>query len=174
MASKRLLAIQDLADRLSYIKKSNNYSSDAGDMILLGEAPVLGKDDPAAALAIFLLNDEPLGDAYTKGALNQVRVPIEVHAVAKLANGQQALIVYEGLIEDIKKAVEIEGRDSGTNAARDRYLGVIPDSSPAQPVTLPKGFERGATRIHFREGGSEIIGVTVEYFMSIEEPWGQP
>lgn len=174
ITSKRVLAIQDLETRLGKIQKTKGYSSDAGLNIFLGEVPVLGKDDADAAIGILLLNDEPLeGGAFTVGGLCRYRVPIEVYATAKIPSRAQPLIVFEGLIADIKLAAEIEGRDTGTNAARERYLGLI-SGSPAKPVTLPKGFERGSTRIHFREGGSEIIGVTVEYFMSIEEQWGQP
>jgi hypothetical protein len=174
ITSKRVIAVLDLETRLGKIQKSKGYSSDAGLNIFLGEVPILGKDDPDTALAILLLNDEALEGSFTQGGLVRYKVPIEVYATAKIPSRARPLLVFEGLIADIKQAAEIEGRDTGTNAARDRYLGIIPDSDPAKPVTLPKGFERGSTRVHFREGGSEIIGVTVEYFMSIEEQWGQP
>ena len=179
VTSKRLLAIQDLAARLAFITMANGFSSDAGLNIYLGRLPKLGPDDPPAALAVFLDADQPPdGGTYTTGGTVRSRVPIVVHALARVASNQSPLVVFEGLIADIKQAAEIEGNDpnhpeSLAGAWVQRYLGVVAGSPPS-PVTLAKGFERGETRVHFAEGGSEITGASVEYLMFLEEQWGRP
>lgn len=170
-ASKRLAAFQDLVTRLSYITKANHATSDAGLNIAQGEAIKLGPNDDDSALGIYVGDDAPLpGGDYTEGAQVRARIPVLIHAIARIPRNQAPLIVYEGLIADIKRAVEIEGNDPAHpegNAAVDRYLG------PAG-TTMPKGLSRGETRLHYREGGSEITGATVQYFVSIEETWGRP
>lgn len=181
MASKRLYIVQDLLRRLGFIQVDKGYSSDAGLHIFAGELPKLGADDPVAALAVLLGPDEPLeGGRFTAGASVRSRIPILIHATAQVPRDATALLIYEGLIEDIKRAVEIESTDAATgapdptrNAARDRYLGEIP-GTPVRPASLPTSLERGATQWHFREGGSEIVGVTVNYSVGVEEGWGQP
>lgn len=174
MASKRLLAIQDLTTRLGFIQIDKGYSCDAGLTIFVGEVPKLGPDDSSSALAILLGDDSPLEGQVTWGATSRYVVPIEVHGILRLTQGESPGLAYEGLVADIKEAVEIEGRDPGTSAATDRSLGIIPDTDPPRPATLPTGLNRGGTRILRRDGGSEIVGCAVEYSMAIEEGWGQP
>lgn len=177
MASKRLLAIEDLKARLGYIRTANGFSSNAGQAIYLGKIPKLGPSDPESALAIVMDQDEPPASGlYTEGGTVRAKVPIWVHAIAK--GGDSPLLVFEGLIADIKQAVEIEGNDplhpeAAAKPWVQRYLGVVAGSPPS-PVTLGKGLERGATTPHYAEGGSEQTGASVQYFMFLEEQWGQP
>lgn len=177
VTSKRVLAIQDLQARLSFIKASNGFSSNAGETIFLGKLPKIGPSDPPSALGIFLDEDQPdETGVYTKGGMVRCKVPIWIYAVARMADKDQPLLVYEGLIADIKQAVEIEGNDPAHpegHAWRDRYLGVIAGAPPS-PATLSRGFERGQTQVHFAEGGSTIIGASIQYLMFLEEKWGQP
>lgn len=168
--SRRRLAIEALVTRLAFITIANDYSTDAGLLIFVGESPKLGPDDAAAALAVFVRDDMPGdgNDAITRGGTCRYRLPVEIHGVMKIPEGVSPGIAYEGLITDIKEAVEIEGRDTGSpSAATDRSLG-----EPG--TTLPTGLSRGATRVQYREGGSEILGCVLEYFVEFEEPWGRP
>jgi hypothetical protein len=77
------------------------------------------------------------------------------------------VLVIEGMIEDIKRAVEIEG-----NGALDRFLGTEVAGIPYG--TLPLGVERGSVRAIPREAGSPIVGASVTYNLSFQEDWGQP
>lgn len=168
--SRRRLAIEALVTRLGFIQRAKDYSTDAGLAIYVGETPKLGPNDPVDALGVFVRDDLPGdgNDAITRGATCRYRLPVEIHGITKPLDGISPGIAYEGLITDIKEAVEIEGREPGSpSASVDRSLG--------QPgTTLPTGLSRGQTRVQYREGGSEILGVVLEYFIEFEEPWGQP
>jgi hypothetical protein len=178
ITSRRQLALADLKDRLSWITKANSYSSDAGNLIFLGEVKKLGKDDPEAALCIIpACTEPPDGKPFTTGGTVRYKLPVHIHGIAKVARNSSPLEVFEGLIADIKQAVEIEGNDPGHplgKAWKDRYLGVIPDSAPPSPATLSRGLERDSEVTHYEEGGSVITGVTVTYVLFMEEKWGQP
>jgi len=168
--SRRRLAIEALVTRLAFITRAKDYSTDAGAAIYVGESPKLGPDDAADALAVFVRDDLPAeGEpAITRGATCRYRLPVEIHGITKPQAGISPGIAYEGLITDIKEAVEIEGREPGSpSASIDRSLG-------APGTTLPTGLSRGQTSVNYREGGSEILGVVLEYFIEFEEPWGQP
>jgi len=177
VSSKRQLALADLKTRLGFITKANGFSSDAGNTIFLGEIKKLGPSDGDSALAIFVGSSEPPDSGrFTTGGLVRSKVPIHIHAIAKVPRDSSPLEVFEGLLADIKQAVEVEGNDplhpEGA-AWKDRYLGVIEGTTPS-PATLSRGLERDSETVHFEEGGSVITGVTVTYLMFLEEKWGQP
>ena len=168
--SKRRLAIEALVDRLEFITQANDYNTDAGNLIFVGESPKLGEDDPRSALAVFVRDDQPIEgeSAITRAGICRYRLPVEIHGITTPEEGVSPGMAYEGLISDIKEAVEIEGREPGSiSAAVSRSLGAL-------GVTLPTGLERGTTRVQYREGGSEIVACVVEYSIDFEELWGHP
>jgi hypothetical protein len=157
--SKREAAVAELVRRLQFITVVNGYNSDAGKQIVYGEAPKFGPGDPPAALAIII--GETIPEAVQTNYV-QESTPIEIQALVP-ADLDAPLLAVEGIISDIKGAVEIEGRAPGTSAARDRSL---------DGVCQPKGFTRGRTRALTREPGSTYCGSAIEYIAVLEERWG--
>src|SRR6266545_1582415 len=109
----------------------------------------MGPDDPAVALAVQIDDDNP--------TFQQEHVfsplPLMVHALAK-ADLDQPWLTVEALLQDIKRAVELE----------DRTLG----------QRLRGRLERGPTQSLPRETGSEFVGASITYLAPIAEPWGNP
>ncbi len=135
--------------RLSAITLANGFSTDAGKLVLLGEAPTLGEDDPDSAIAIVIGEDEP----GHQGENVVYVLPIEVQALVK-ANVTEPLLAAESVVGDIKRALELD-HDIGGLAVR-------------------RGFDRGPTRVLPREEGSGTVGVGVGYRILIAEKWGDP
>lgn len=158
-ASKRERALLELASRLAFIKVDKGYNSDAGGSIFIYEDAKLGPDDP---LAIVI---EPGPDQPTMaGPRITAHLPIQVQAVVyspAFSTVAEKISALEGLIADIKRAVEIdEGEEANLQHGLDG--------------TLPKGLIRGVTLPLRREPGSEFFGAAVEYTAVIQELWGQP
>ena len=147
--SVRSVAIEKLEGRLEQIRKSNGYATDAGQLIFLGEQPVLGPDDPVAAIAMVVRRDEP---GYQGENVDTV-LPVEVQAIVK-ADITRPWATIEAVIGDIKKAVEVDHDLGGT--------------------LKPRGLERGATEPMDREAGSEFVGCGVTYRLNFAEQWGAP
>lgn len=147
--SGRLAILTELRTRLRRISTANGFHTEAGLLVLLGEQPTLGPDDPDAAIAIMVSADEP---GY-QGEHVVTRLPIEVQALAK-ADLDQVWVTIEEVIEDIKKAVETD------HTLGDRLLS--------------RGLERGSTRPLDREESSTTIGAAVEYRLLFKELWGAP
>lgn len=162
MSSKRSAALVDLRSRLAWIAKDNDYSSDIGNQITMGEVYQLGPDDSKTGIAVMVGDDS----GESAGQRTTSVVPVEVVGYIPY-DTVDAVLVIEGIIEDIKRAVEIE-----EDGARDRFLGTTVDDVPYG--TLPCGVERGAVRTIPREAGSPIIGASVTYMLTFQEDWGQP
>lgn len=153
-ASLRQQILAAVVTRLSVITQADGaYFTDAGATLFAGEAPQLGPDDPAHALAVLLVDDEPrqAGPGYL------VTGTLEIHAVANTAldgtSLDDAWMLVEQLLADIKRAVELT----------DRKLG-----------GLLYNMERGPARPLPRQEGSLTVGAIMTYELSWKEDWGTP
>lgn len=162
MPSKRSAALLDLRSRLAWITVENGYSSDIGKQITMGEVYVLGEDDPKTGLAIMVGDDS----SESSGQRTESEVPVEVACYIPVGTDDPVLVI-EDMIEDIKRAVEIEPTPDN-----DRALGTITDG--VLYGTLPMGVSRGQIRAIPREPGSPIVGASVTYLLQFQEDWGQP
>ncbi len=151
--SVRQQILTELLSRVATIAIMGGYQTDAGQLVLLGETPQLGPDDPPAAIALIVRDDVP-SDQSSFGesvdGLTVTTLPIDIQAVVK-ADLEQPWVSVEQVIADIRQAVE-------TN---DRSLG--------QLLTLP--LARGRTRTLVREAGSTVVGAGLEYRATFDEPW---
>jgi hypothetical protein len=155
MGSKRQDALEDLRDRLSQITTDNGFASNAGALIFVGEVPRIGPDDEPAAICVVVGPDQPS----TTGSRTICRVPIEIQAIVP-ADLADPMVALEGILGDVKRAVEIEG----VEAYRSRGLN----------GTLPVGLERASTRWLPRQEGDAFVGAGVGYVAIFDESWGQP
>jgi hypothetical protein len=149
VSTKRYDALSELRTRLRTIRAPDGFETDAGQLVFLGEEPVLGPDDPAAAIAIVVGGDEPR----YQGQSVVIFLPVEVQAHVR-ANVDDPWLTIEAVVGDIKKAIET-----------DHDLGGI---------LLPRGLERGTTRPKDRESGSAYVAAGVEYKLLFREQWGAP
>jgi hypothetical protein len=147
--SRRLSILTAIVARLEQIQIANEFETDAGLRVFLGEAPALGPDDPDQAIAVLVGDDVPT----YQGEHVLVALPIQIAAVAK-ADLDAPWVIVEQLISDIKKAIELEDRTLGGRVKRQ--------------------IKRGSTRTLPRESGSTKVGVTVEYSAPYTELWGAP
>lgn len=151
MATRRRLILEAIVARVQAIQIVDGFETDAGVHVYLGEAPALGPDDEAQAIAVVVGDEEPNWPLH--GKANQIRLPISVQAIAKVDLDQPWLAV-EALIGDIKRAVELENRTLG---------GLVDSPLERGPVlTLPK------------EPGSTTVGAAVNYRALFKESWGAP
>lgn len=149
MASRRQVILVEFLARVSEIKQSNGFQTDAGFTPFLGEGVVLGESDPEVAVSIVVRDDLP-----GKTMENIfIMLPIEVQAIAK-ADINQPWLAVEALIADIKQAIELP----------DRTLG----------LPISKGLSRGSTRTLAREAGAATVGAAVTYVVPYVEAWGAP
>ena len=149
MASRRQQVLAALVARVQAITVDDGFNTDAGTAVYLGETPMLGPDDPLVAIALIVGDDDP---GY-QGEHVFVKLPIEIQGVA-FADQTDSWMAVEAVIEDIKRAVELE----------DRSLGKL----------LRSELERGPTRTLRREPGSSTVGAGVTYLAPIAEKWGTP
>ena len=154
-ATKRRQILEAVRARLQAIKIASDYHTDAGDVVFLGETPVLGPDDPhPVALAMIVLTDDPVHQQQNV----KVTLPIEVQIVTQPNAAEQARpwLLVEDAIGDVKVAVE----------AGDRTLGGL----------LASGLDlkRGPVRFLERTSGNDIVGAGVEYRFGYVEGWGTP
>jgi hypothetical protein len=145
----RAAALTVLKSRLEGITVDDGYATDAGQLVFIGEQPVLGPDDPEASVAIVIRDDS----AMYNGENVTVSLPVEVQANVKVS-ASDPWATMEAVLGDIKQAVEQDHNLSGTLVAR--------------------GLTRGSTKPQDREAGSGFIGVSVEYFLMFSEKWGAP
>lgn len=147
--SARQTAIATVKTRLALILKASGYQTDAGKLVFLGEAPVLGPDDPDAALAVVVRDDE----VKYVGENVFSKIAVDVQAIVR-ASTVDPHATIEAIISDIKKAIETDHNLTG--------------------AVVPKGLTRGETRPLDRQDGSEFVGVQVRYFLELIEKWGTP
>lgn len=153
--SKRESILAALRTRLERIAVVNGFNTDAGAMLVVGETPSLGPDDPSEAIALVLQDD----DQGHQGEHVVIRLPIAISALCR-HTGTTPAQSLEPLITDIKRAIEDP---------------VVPDPNrDLNGVLLRRGLSRGATRALKREPGSETVSATVEYLAEFGERWGAP
>lgn len=148
-ASRRQLIVLEFLNRLSAIKQSEGFQTDAGFRVYLGEVLALDNDDPDAVIALVVRDDIP-GRTMENVSIT---LPMEIQAVAK-ADINQPLLAAEALIADIKKAIELP----------DRFLGGL----------LKERITRSQTRSLPREAGSPTVGISITYLVPYVEAFGRP
>lgn len=151
--TRRRQILEELRRRVQQIRRFNDYETDAGQTVFLGEVPILGENDPDVAVAMIVGEDL----ASEQPQKIRVQMPVEFQALAKPSPSEQDTpwITTEDVLGDIKKAVE-----SG-----DRSLGGL---------VHPRDFERASTRTLERESGHEPVGVGISYLVSYTETFGSP
>lgn len=149
-ASRRRRILEALKSRLTAIHGST-FETDAGYRVFLGYVPMLGPDDPDSAIAILPGDDQ----IEHRGARFGIVLPVEVFAIAK-ASLEEPWKVVEGVIADIKRAIELSDRTLGGLLPHDHALG------------------RGSTRTLEREPGSPFVGAAITYEIAYTEAYGQP
>jgi hypothetical protein len=148
--SARKDALTELRTRLEGITVVNGFTTNAGQQLFIGERPVLGPDDPAASIVMVVGTDQP---APNQGENVVYILPVKVQLLVR-ADVATPWDVIEDVIADVKKAVETDHDLAGT--------------------TVRRGLERGPTEALDRESGSEFVGVTMEYKLTMAEKWGTP
>lgn len=148
----RLQVLNAFVALLEQVRVANGYETDAGQLVALGVVEELGPDDPTAALAIVPGDDRRKGQSGTNGT-DLVDWPIEFIALAK-ADIDQPWITIENVLGDIAKALETD----------DRRLDGL----------LKSDMQRGSSRVYPREPGSETVGASVTYVVTIARTWGAP
>ncbi|HMJ88146.1 MAG TPA: hypothetical protein VK504_33445 [Vicinamibacterales bacterium] len=149
MASRRQQIVEVFRTRLQAIRLISGFETDAGALVLLGETPELGTDDPDQVIAIVVDDELPSHQGENVASM----LPIVIAALAK-ADLDEPWLAVEAVLGDIKKAVELE----------DRTLGGL----------VPARIQRGPTRTMTREAGSVTVGVAIEYRAPLVERWGNP
>lgn len=148
--SLRQQILSAIVTRLAVITSADgSFFTDAGATLFAGEAPQLGPDDPAHAIAVLLVDDDPRPAG--PGVL--VTGSVEVHAVAN-PTLDDPWTVIEQLLADIKRAIELP----------DRRLGGL----------LNADMVRGAARPLPRQEGSLTVGAALSYQLQWKEGWGAP
>lgn len=145
----RELILSAFLVRVGEIRTANGFNTEVGWKVFLGETPVLGPDDPEAALAIVVREDV----VPFQGENVLVHLALEFQAIAK-ADINHAWLMVERVLADIKRAVELP----------DRTLGKL----------VPRRIERGSSRTLPREPGSTVVGAGVTYTAPYVEAWGNP
>lgn len=148
--SSRSLALAEMRTRLKTIRRINGFNTDAGQEVFLGEAPVLGADDPTEVLALVVGADTP----GFQGEAVVVSLPVEVQINVKIEALADPWMTLEAAIEDVKKAIETDHELGGK--------------------LIRRGLERGPTRPFDREAGSLFVGAGIEYTLKFGESWGAP
>lgn len=149
MSTRRRLILEAIKTRLEAIDGSGDYETDMGGRVYLGYAPSLGPDDPATAIAIAISDDR----ISFSGEKKSIDLPVEIQAIAR-ADLDEPWLAVEGLIGDIKRAMELA----------DRTLGGLVKSE----------IRPGTTRTLIRREGSDGVGAGVLYVVPYQESWGNP
>lgn len=147
--SRRQAILAAFIARLSGILIADGYQTDVGQVVFIGERPVLGPDDPDASIDVVVGADEP---GY-QGENVFVSLPVTVRAVVK-ATRDSAWATVEAAVSDIKTAIETDHDLGGLLVAR--------------------GLERGTVEPRDREPGDVVVGVGIRYTLKYVEKWGAP
>lgn len=153
--SRRLRILEALKARVSAIKVSDGFNTDAGLRVYLGELPVLTPDDPEAVIAVIPKED------IVGSALNNIPItwPIDIVVLVR-PEITEPWVLVENALADIKKAVELE----------DRTLNGLLIGGRDNPG----GLVRGTTETFPRQTGAEVVGVSITYACPYAEAFGYP
>jgi hypothetical protein len=152
--SRRHQFLAEVAARLEAITVANGFNTNAGAALYLGFAPELGENDADDAIAV-LIGEDDLDEF--QGPSVSYELPIEIEAIAKLTEDtdvEHPWIRVERMIQDIKRAFELDDREFGG--------------------TLAWPIDRGSTKTLKREPGSTTVGAGITYLARIKEAWGAP
>jgi hypothetical protein len=149
--SIRQAILTELLARVTAIQVANGFSTDAGLIVLFGETPMLGPDDPPAAIAVIVGDDQSPDPSANLGDDILTQVPVDIQAIAR-ADVDQPWLTVEAIIADIKRAIET----ARSHARR----------------TADADLQRGRTRTLSREPGATCIGASVQYAPIYLETWG--
>lgn len=149
--SRRADLLSAIATRLAAITVANGYVTDAGQAIFVNETPTLGPDDPDAAIAVLIGDDQIRAAQPGKKLL--IALPITVQALVK-ADLDDAWLTAEGVLADVKQAIEQD----------DLTLGGLAEQE----------IQRGQTRTVPREPSNTTVGVAIGYVAHYAEQWGNP
>lgn len=152
--SKRQEILAAMLSRLEVIRADSGFNTDAGREVFLNEMPSGGEDDPDEAIVMVVEDDEPR----LQGEHVLINLPLDIQAIVKAPATSRALrqayLAAEGVLQDIKRAVELT----------DRRLGGL----------VKWQIDRGTTRTIPREPGSPYVGVAIRYALPYQEQWGRP
>jgi len=154
-ATRRRQILEVFRTRLLGIKTVDGFNTNAGDLVFLGETPVLGPDDTEpVALAVVVLTDDVI---HSQENVKTV-LPIEIQAITKPNAHEQSQpwLLVEDVIGDVKTAIETS----------DRTLGGL--------LSHQRDIRRGPTRFLERESGDDIIAAGITYIVEFVEGWGAP
>jgi hypothetical protein len=157
----RKTILEALKARCEGISVAAGFNTDMGRQVFLGDTVVLGENDLPAAIAIVPADD----GLRWQGLKGMGPWPIEIQAVAAMdfrepwlvVDGvviEDAWLVIEAILQDVKRAVEVlEG---------------------GKKMIAGYQIERGTNRTIEREPGSSLVGAAVTYYVTYAETWGAP
>lgn len=158
--SRRAQILQALLDRVQQITVANGFATDAGQQVFLGAVPDLGPNDPSAAIALVVQPD------VIQAQQNNIKLRLQVDIVVlvrmdpgTVASWNAGWVLVEEMLEDVKRAVELEDRTLG---------GLLVEGSNSL------GLERGTTDPYQRQTGSPVMGFLITYIAPYVEAWGHP
>lgn len=169
-ASKRELILGVVKRRLQRITRFNGFETDAGKTVFLGFAPAMGPDDPTAAIAIRVGDDEP-GKQQERVAIT---LPIEIQALADSSRETDPWMKVEEVLADVKRAFELT-QELEAEQLLETELRFVRETATGRYASLLNGFiDRGQTLTLERPDGSTVIGTAVIYRLPYSEAWGVP
>lgn len=153
MLSKRQLIFAAVVPRLQLITIENEYQTDAGKNVFIGESVTLAEDDATHAIAVDILEDRIVRQESGPTPRISIRLPLSFQALVR-ADVEDNLLEAEKVLSDIKIAIET---DSAT------WLG-----------ELAQEFTRESTLSIPRREGATAAGRAIDYSLLMFEIWGAP
>lgn len=155
--TKRRAILQVVLDRLATVRRTNEFSSNLGRQVYLGEIPELTPDDDEEAVAVVVGDDQVKWQQEKKYIELRFEIVAVVNLSARTVEKKQAWMRVECLLEDIKTAIEAET-----------------DPGRTMDGLLTGKLNFGTTRVLPREAGSMVVGVGIVYSAPYTESWGRP
>lgn len=156
--SKRERILAAIVARLENIRTANGFRTDLGQVILTGEMPKFGEDDPDQVLVILPKEDQIGGPALEKIPLMW---PIDIGVMLSPDLESPWTIVEAGLM-DVKKAIEDQAKDH-------TYGGLLRGGRDKTG-----GPQRGTTETYPRHSRSEVVGAVITWGFPYYEITGAP
>lgn len=158
--SRRELILQEVKARLEAITAGDEFATDAGAAVHIGETPIYGDEsDPQEVIAVIVGDDEPTW----QGEGCQIDLPLSIEAQVRFSKLglDEAYRQAERIAADIKRAMELSDR-------------LLITSDYPRGLLNWNGLVRGATRVLKPEPSSVFVGVAVNYTLPYRENWGTP